>query len=97
MASKCKRIGVPYFSSNQVGNAPFDKMKVEEWPVVQAYALEGYGRLGISYQLFMYRNASHVLLKGKPMSIAGFNSFLVEFLAVHFSLYNTMSRMCRRP
>lgn len=45
MVSECKRVSVPYFSSHQNPNLQtFDKMKVEEWPIIQAYALEGYGR-----------------------------------------------------
>jgi len=47
MLSKCKHVAVPYFSKSQLGESTFDKMKVEKWPLIQAYALEGYGRLEI--------------------------------------------------
>ncbi|KAF6022246.1 C20orf194 [Bugula neritina] len=50
MLSKCKHVAVPYFSKSQLGESTFDKMKVEKWPLIQAYALEGYGR-GIFFTL----------------------------------------------
>lgn len=44
MVSECKEILLPYFSCSHSTQLEFDKMKVEQWPIVQAYALEGYGR-----------------------------------------------------
>lgn len=41
MLSGCEKISIPFFSHNQ---QEFDAMKVEQWPIIQAYALEGYGR-----------------------------------------------------
>ena len=44
MVTKCKHVALPYFSMHQGLSAQFDKMKIEQWPLIQAYALEGYGR-----------------------------------------------------
>lgn len=45
MVSKCKHVAIPFYSMHQGAfAAPFDKMKIEQWPIIQAYALEGYGR-----------------------------------------------------
>ena len=44
MVSKCKHVALPYYSTQQVGKHEFTAMNIEQWPIVQAYALEEYGR-----------------------------------------------------
>ena len=45
MVTECKHVMVPFFSTHQKRESRvFDKMKVEEWPIIQAYAVEDYGR-----------------------------------------------------
>ncbi|XP_076467401.1 dynein axonemal assembly factor 9-like [Babylonia areolata] len=47
MTAGCKRIGIPYYStSTGPAEQKFDKMLVEKWPVVQAFALEDFGSGG---------------------------------------------------
>ncbi|XP_013383021.1 uncharacterized protein C20orf194-like [Lingula anatina] len=41
MVKDCKTIGIPY--STWAHPLPFDKFSIEKWPVIQAYALEGFG------------------------------------------------------
>lgn len=42
MVQGCKKIGIP-FSATTGHHVTFDKMLVEKWPIVQAFALEGFG------------------------------------------------------
>ncbi|XP_041368556.1 uncharacterized protein C20orf194-like [Gigantopelta aegis] len=44
MVSGCKKIGIPYSSTARPQT--FDKLLIEKWPVVQAYALEHFGSGG---------------------------------------------------
>ncbi|KAK2163675.1 hypothetical protein LSH36_75g04034 [Paralvinella palmiformis] len=41
MVEGSRMIGVPYCSSGQ--KMEFDKMSIEKWPIIQAYAIEGVG------------------------------------------------------
>jgi hypothetical protein len=41
MVGDCNRLGVPYSSTGHAQS--FDKMTVEKWPIIQAYALDEYG------------------------------------------------------
>ncbi|XP_067934023.1 dynein axonemal assembly factor 9-like [Watersipora subatra] len=43
MVSDCKRVAISYFPHHQVGISEFHAMNIEQWPIIQAYALEGYG------------------------------------------------------
>ncbi|KAK7476463.1 hypothetical protein BaRGS_00032298, partial [Batillaria attramentaria] len=44
MTSGCQRIGVPYYSfTSEPGERKFDKMLLEKWPIIQAFALEDFG------------------------------------------------------
>ncbi|XP_071171400.1 dynein axonemal assembly factor 9-like [Mytilus edulis] len=40
MVTNCRKIGIPYSTSGSVHS--FDKMVVEKWPIIQAYALDEY-------------------------------------------------------
>ncbi|XP_064631555.1 dynein axonemal assembly factor 9-like [Lineus longissimus] len=44
MVGDCKRVGVSF--SSTCHSYPFDKMAIEKWPIIQAYALDEYGELG---------------------------------------------------
>ncbi|KAL8584009.1 hypothetical protein ACOMHN_048616 [Nucella lapillus] len=44
MTRGCQRIGIPYYSIlTNAAEHKFDKMLVEKWPVIQAFALEDFG------------------------------------------------------
>ena len=51
MVSKCKQVLIPYFSSHQ-RKVEFSPMNIEHWPLIQAYALEGFGR----FVIFIFTN-----------------------------------------
>lgn len=42
MVSDCPTVAIPY-SSTVRQSIKMDKMTLEKWPIVQAYALEGFG------------------------------------------------------
>ena len=46
MTDTCKKVGIPYFAKGQNTSEKFEVMTVEKWPIVQAYALEGFGNGG---------------------------------------------------
>ncbi|KAK7110102.1 dynein axonemal assembly factor 9-like [Littorina saxatilis] len=44
MTTGCRRIGIPFYGvSTDVCDQKFEKMLVEKWPIIQAFALEDFG------------------------------------------------------
>ena len=51
MVKGCSKVFIPYktremydLTSKNKGSDKFDKLLVEQWPLIQAYAVEGVGR-----------------------------------------------------
>ncbi|CAH1782475.1 unnamed protein product [Owenia fusiformis] len=61
MTTGCSMIGIPYNSTGQ--KLVFDKMVIERWPIVQAFALEGFGRGGFFTMHHEVVDVSHSVSK----------------------------------
>ncbi|XP_064603150.1 dynein axonemal assembly factor 9-like isoform X2 [Liolophura sinensis] len=54
MFHDCGSVGIPHSSADLAQSQPFDKMKIEKWPIVQAFALDemgGGGFFTMKYQV----------------------------------------------